>query len=181
MKAVLDIIIKNKTAQALIFLLVATVAVDGGFYLTRTAPATSEISELEGRLHEVEASTQSIETEYRRFSSFDSGREQLQEFKGLLPKRSEYTRIVKQVLAMAKDDRMKNTSFGTDKKEVEVGDFVEIGFSMPISGRYQDVRKFIHDAETSPLFLNINNLSLSSSATGGDINLTIALTTLMRS
>ena len=41
MKALLEILLKYRKAQVLVFLLVAVVMADAGFYIFRTSPASS--------------------------------------------------------------------------------------------------------------------------------------------
>lgn len=181
MSQVIELIKKSRLAQVLLLLVIALAAADMGFYFLRAVPAAKKVRILEGRLAELDRKTASETGQYGLYSSFDSGRKQLGEFKAMLPERGEYIRMIDKVYRLAKKDGMKSASFGTAAKEVKEGDLIQVDFSMPIAGDYQDVRKFIYDIETSPLFLNINNLSLSSGGAEGEITLTIALTTYMRS
>ncbi len=181
MRQIIELIKKNRLAQALLLLVVALAAADAGFYLLRAIPAEKKVHSLEERLVELDRKTISDNEQYRIYSSFDTGIKQLVQFKTRLPERGEYIRIIEKVYRLAKEDGMKSASFGTDAKEIKEGNLIQVDFSMPISGNYRDVRKFIHDIETSPLFLNIDNLSLSSGKEEGDVTLTIALSTYMRS
>ena len=181
MKQVFELIKKNRLAQVLLLFVIALAAADAGFYFLRAIPAAKKVHSLEERLVELDRKTISDNEQYRLYSSFDSGIKQLVQFKAMLPERGEYIRIIEKVYRLAKEDGMKSDSFGTAAKEVKEGNLIQVDFSMPIAGNYRDVRKFIYDIETSPLFLNIDNLSLSSGKDGGEITLTIALTTYMRS
>lgn len=180
MKAFVEILLKNKKAQVLVFLLVAVMIADAGFYLLRTSPASSDAVAMERELRQNRVSLRAMQQEYRLYNSFDKGREDLNKFKGLLPQRGEYIDLIKKVYHLAKEDGMKSSSFGTEEKEVEqAGDLVQLSFSMPIKGSYKDVRRFIYDVETSRLFLNIDHLDLNS-AGGNDIAVTIGLSTYVR-
>jgi Tfp pilus assembly protein PilO len=181
MKAVIELARKNRKVQALVILLVAVVAVDIGFYVLRTSPAGSRADQLSGRIGELRESFRKKEAEYRYYHSFDTGRADLEKFKDLLPLRSDYIKVVRAVNALAKEDGMKSTSFGTERKEFEKqGDVVQLNFSMPVSGSYKNVRKFIYDVETSSLFLNIDSLALSADAESGAVSLRIGISTYVR-
>src|SRR3990172_5784934 len=178
MKAALDMLTRNRKVQALLLVLVTVAAVDAGFYFRRAAPAAREAKALEARLRENRAAIKAMNDEYRLYVSFERERGELKKFKELLPARSDYTKIITKVMGMAKDDGMKSASFGTVKKDIEQeGSLVQLNFSMPVSGSYKSVRKFIHDVETSPLFLNIDNLVLSTDAETGEVSVTLALST----
>jgi len=182
LKAFLDILTKNRKVQALILLLIAMVAVDTGFYFLRTVPIKSNVSDLEERIRQGRQSLRSKQGDLRLYYCFETGCSRLDEFKKLLPARTQYIEVLKKVYEMAKDDGMKTSSLGAQKKELEQeGDIVQINFTIPVSGSYKNVRKFIYDVETSPLFLNIDSLGLTSNPTTGDIALSIGLSTFMRS
>jgi Tfp pilus assembly protein PilO len=181
LRQVVELIKKNRLAQALLLLVIALAAADAGFYFLRAIPAAKKVRNLEERLVELERKTIYENEQYRLYSSFDSGIKQLDQFKAMLPEKGEYIRIIEKVYRLAKEDGMKSASFGTAAKEVKAGDLIQVDFSMPIAGSYRDVRKFIYDIETSQLFLNIDNLALSSGGAEGEVTLTIALTTYMRS
>ena len=181
MNQVVELIKKSRLSQVLLLFVVALAVADTGYYFLRAVPATIKVHKLEERLAELDKKAKSDAGQFGLYSSRDSGMKQLGQFKAMLPVRGDYIRIMDKVYRLAKEDGMKNTSFGTDAKEVKEGDLVQVDFTMPISGGYRDVRKFIYDIEASPMFLNIDNLSLSSSGDEGEITLTIALTTYMRS
>ncbi len=181
MKALIEILLKNKKAQVLVFLLVAVWVADAGFYLLRTSPASSDVIAMESDLRQNRAEIRAMQDEYRLYYSFDKGREDLMKFKDLLPQRGEYIDVIKKVYRLAKEDGMKSSSFGTEEKDVQqAGDLVQLSFSLPIKGSYKDVRKFIYDVETSRLFLNIDHLALNSGGSD-DITVTIGLSTYVRS
>jgi len=181
LKQVVELIKKSRLAQGLLLLVISLAVADAGYYFLRAVPASMKVHRLEERLAELDRKTASEAGQYALYSSFDIGMKQLGQFKTMLPERGDYSRLVDKIYRLAKEDGVKNISFGTDAKEEKEGDLVQLDFSMPISGDYRNVRKFIYDIETSPLFLNIDNLSLTSSGDEGEITLTIALTTYMRS
>lgn len=180
MKQFFEVLTKNRKVQALAVLLVAVAAMDVAFYFLRTAPAVAREASMEGRIEALRGRIQDTEKEGALYGSYENGRRQLEEFKALLPRRSEYVQVMERIYRLAKDDGMKSTSLTTNMQEVQSGDLVQLKFVMPVSGSYRDARKFISDIESSPMFLSIDNLSLTS-APNGDINFTLALSTYMRS
>jgi len=181
LNTIIELIKKNRKVQALLLGLAALVVCDLGFYLLMTAPARGKVSALDAKLQGVKKEARAREGEYKVYLSYDSGRSELQRFKELLPRRSEYTQTIMKVYRMAKDDGMKSTSFGTEKKAVaQAGDLEQLSFSMPVTGSYPEVRKFVYDVETSKLFLNIESLGLSSGGDSSEISLTIGLSTYVR-
>ena len=182
MGAYLNILRKNRAAQALALLLAAAAAFDATFYILRTAAARDQVATLRLSVQELDRETRLKDNELALYLSFDEGRKGVDSFKGLLPRRSEYTSILKRLHRMAREDGMKSESFGTENKTMDQeGDLDHLSFSMPVSGSYPSVRKYIYDLESSPVFLNINNLGLSGADKSDDISLTIGLSTYVRS
>lgn len=178
----IDTFKKNRKMQALLLLLVALAVADAGFFLLRVNPARARLSGLQDRLASLERDVAARQAEYDRYAAYNKSLADVERFKAVLPRRSEYTGVIEQVYRLAKNDGMASESFGTTKKDVkEEGDLSQLTFSMPIRGRYSDVRKFIHDVETSDLFLAIDSLGLSKVEEPDQISLTIGLSTFVRS
>jgi len=172
---------KYRSLQALLIILAAVVVFDSMFYVLRAAPGSAGMDEQQAAIRDKEKGIKAKEDELKTYLSFDSGKSDIARFRELLPRRSEYTDIIRRMSRLATDDGMKSGSFGADAKTSDkAGDLAQITFSLPVSGSYEDTRKFIHDVETSPLFLNINNLGLSSVQESDDITLTIGLSTYVR-
>jgi type IV pilus assembly protein PilO len=183
-KTLVELLMKNRRAQLLTLLLTGLLLANGGFYLFRTKPASIKASGLETTLKDNRRSMKEKQEQYRRYATFGRGKEQLEAFKKMLPTKSDYTGILREVFKMAKEDGVKSSSISAMKKETahnQDEDIVQISFSMPVTGSYKDVRKFIHDMESSSLFLNIDNLALDSNEQTGEIAVTLGLTAYARS
>jgi type IV pilus assembly protein PilO len=183
-KALVELLMKNRKAQLLTLLLTGLLLANGGFYLLRTKPASLKASGLETTLQNNRRSMKEKQEQYRRYASFGRGKEELDTFKKMLPEKSDYTGILREVFKMAKEDGVKTSSISAMKKETapdQQEDIVQISFSIPVTGSYKDVRKFIHDMESSSLFLNIDDLALASNGETGEIAVTLGLTTYARS
>jgi hypothetical protein len=178
----LHIFMKNTVARSLLGLLVVVVLADAAFYFLRTAPEAARAVSLQARVQESDGAVKGQEGELIHYLSFDGGSSGIKKFKELLPSRSDYTGIIMQVYRLAKDDRVGSSTFGAEKKTLtQVGDVIQLSFTMPIQGNYKDVRKFIYDVETFPIFLDIGHLALDGSEGSGDITLSISLSTYARS
>jgi Tfp pilus assembly protein PilO len=183
-KALIELLMKDRKAQLLTLILTGLLLANCGFYLFRTKPASLKASGLETRLQDNRRTMKAKQDQYRHYASFGRGKEQLESFKKMLPASSDYTGILREVFKMAKEDGVKSNSISAVKKESAQNqdeDIVQISFSMPVTGKYKDVRKFIHDMESSSLFLNIDNLGLDSNEQTGEIAVTLGLTTYARS
>ena len=182
MRAYMNILRKSRGVQALAALLAAFVLADAAFYALEDAPAKDQVATLQFESQQADRSLKEKESELLVYQSFDSGRAGVDKFKALLPHRGDYTRILKNLHRMAREDGMKAENIGTERKSVEQeGGLDQLSFSMPVTGSYQDARKYIYDIETSPLFLNIDNLGLSGADKSDEISLTIGLSTYVRS
>lgn len=179
MKKAFGVLKADKVVLALIFVIVAVTAANAGFYLLRTQPARASVLADETRLSSLESDIQRTDEQYRSYSAAWTGREQLLKFRKMLPERSQYLGIIKALYKTAKDDHMKTSSVGASVRENMPGEIVDVSFSLPVSGSYTDIRKFIYDIETSPYFINIGSLTLSG-VENSNISLTIGLSTYLR-
>ena len=182
MRALSSLLKKSRKVQALLLLLAVAAAADAGFYFLKLVPARDSLAALDAQFQAVRRDTRATRQELGLYLSYDRGRAELDEFKSLLPRRSQYTETIMRVYAMARDDGMTSSSFGAEEKAVrQAGGLSRLDFSLPVTGSYRQVRKFIYDIETSSLFLNVDNLGLSSRGASDAISLTIGLSTYVRS
>jgi Tfp pilus assembly protein PilO len=174
---------RNRKAQALILLLAVIIAVDAVYYVEVCRPVKLEAAVFDSRLSGLDIRYKKTGDAIRRYEDFIKGRESLQKFKLMLASRQDYTSVIKKVYTLASKDGMEYKSFGAQTSELaQVGGLEQLSFTMPVSGSYRDVRKFIYDVETSDLFLNINTLGLATISGGsGKVGLSIGLSTYVRS
>ena len=116
MKALIELLIKNRKVQLLALFLTGLLLANGGFYLFRTQPASLKASGLETRLQENRRSLRAKQDQYRLYASFSRGEEQLETFKKMLPAKSDYTGILRQVFKMAKEDGVKSNTISADEE-----------------------------------------------------------------
>jgi Tfp pilus assembly protein PilO len=65
----------------------------------------------------------------------------------------------------------------SDPKAVRDSDLVKFLYTASLSGEYRNIRRFIHELESAPEFLVLENVELSQSETEGrglNVNLQIA-------
>lgn len=175
------LIIKDRKAQVLAILLGVMLLVNGGFYLLKTKPSQAMASSLEKTLQDNRRAIMAKQAQYRLYASFGRGKEQLESFKKMLPTKSDYTGIIRDIFRMARKDGVKSDSITVEKRQVAHGDIDQIVFSLPVSGSYRDVRKLVYDMENSALFLTIDHLNFNGAGKTGDISVTLGLSVYLRS
>ncbi|MBI4745726.1 MAG: type 4a pilus biogenesis protein PilO, partial [Deltaproteobacteria bacterium] len=102
------------------------------------------------------------------------------ELKGVyreLPRWEDFTRVMGGVYKKAERLNLLIESASYQPSPVKDSGLVLVTVSMPVTGSYADIKRFVYDLETSPISFIIENLSLGSGkGQEGDIslNLTIA-------
>jgi Tfp pilus assembly protein PilO len=181
-KDIVLMLLKNRVVQVLVFLIVAAAVLNAGFYTLRTSREAVRAESLATRLEDMRKDILAMENERRLYANYGTGREKLAIFKQKLPKRTDYIDILNKLYRLAKSDGMMTSSLSTVTRQAgKEGDILLISFSIPVSGDYRSVRKYIYDIETSPLFLTIDSLSLSADQATGSISLSIGISTYARS
>jgi len=181
LKEYLGLIKKNRTAQALLALLVAVALADAGFYALKSLPADREVSEVKVRLGSLAATLTEKKGELARYESFDKGKAEVGKFMEGLPKKSDYTSIIRRMYLMARTAGVRVNNFSVERAPVKgVAGTDELKFAIPISGGYQDVRRFLYEVENSDLFLNINSVSIASAGDSKNIYVSVVVSTYLR-
>jgi len=179
-RRLLAVLKKNRKVQALAAVLAVMAVANLLFYSVLGAPAALERSGLESSLEEADARLASADKGREDYEKFMAGLRDLERFKEKLPARAGYTALLTDVYKMAKNDGMKFPSYGASVSGVDKAGGVEhVTFSLPVSGSYEDVRRFIYDVETSDLFLDIDGLGLNNSGEDS-IDLSIGISTYVR-
>jgi Tfp pilus assembly protein PilO len=177
----LSVLAGNRKARILSVLLVVAALLNIGFYYTKTMPTSTMMDAAEGELADTLKQAAAIESRTKSYDRLIKSRSEVDEFKMLLPTAGGYTLLLKDMYDLGMKRGMLGESFGATAKGVKsVGGMEVLSFTYPVSGSYKDVREFIHEVETSDLFLNINNLGLSAGGKGGEITLQINISTYVR-
>jgi len=178
-KDVVHMLLRNRKVVFFFILFVAAAAFNVWFYESRVAPASGRAEELEDKLAGDRQRVVMIEDAIARYERYLEVRREVGEFKALLPLSTDYTKVLRKTYELADRRGIQESTYVVSSKDA-FGDMEMITFMLPVSGDYKDVRMFIHDVETSDLFLNIGSLSLSKGGKGNEISVGISLSTYMR-
>ena len=89
---------------------------------------------------------------------------QLNTWKGLLRSKEDFSDLISKISKQAKQNRIDIPSISYQQEELELKGLSKISFSFSIINRYDRIRKFIHDIETSEDFLVIEELVIEKLA-----------------
>lgn len=96
---------------------------------------------------------------------------------GELPRWEDFTRVMGEVYNKAERLKLLINSVSYQSSPVKGSGLVQVTVSMPVTGSYADIKRFVYDLETSPRFFIIENLSLGSGkGEEGDISLKLTVT-----
>lgn len=95
---------------------------------------------------------------------------------GELSRWEDFTRVMGEVYNKAEELDLLIESASYQPSPVKDSGIVEVKVSMPVTGAYSDIKRFVYDLETSPRLFIIETLSLGSTTGGeGDISLRLVL------
>lgn len=96
---------------------------------------------------------------------------------GELPKWEDFTKVMGEVYNKAERLNLLINSVSYQSSPVKDSGLVQVTVSMPVTGSYADIKRFVYDLETSPRLFIIENLSLGSGkGEEGDISLNLTIT-----
>ena len=81
---------------------------------------------------------------------------------------------------LARESKLKFLRATFESVPPKDGTLVQLKIDMALSGTYGDVRAFIHQLETAPEFVVIDNIELGQGADGGPLGVTLHLSTYYR-
>jgi len=176
---VLLMLTKNRKVVVFLGVFLIAAALNAWFYHFMLEPVSGRTAAVEGRLTEARQRVVMLGDAIERYENYDKSRQQVAEFKELLPSSGEYTEVLRKMYDLADKRGIQEARFTVSSKDA-FGEMEMITFTLPVAGNYKDIRLFIHDVETSDLFLNIGNLTLSKASKGNQISLGIGLSTYVR-
>ena len=95
---------------------------------------------------------------------------------GELPRWEDFTRVMGEVYNKAERLNLLIESASYQPFPVKDSGFVQVTVTMPVTGSYADIKRFVYDLETSPRLFIIENLSLGSGkGAEGDISLKLTV------
>jgi len=135
-------------------------------YLYYVRPAEKAIADIENK-YQMKRAVRSPEIEGASRIS--------KELKGI-PRWEDFTRVMGEVYNKAERLNLLIESASYQPFPVKDSGFVQVTVTMPVTGSYADIKRFVYDLETSPRLFIIENLSLGSGKGGeGDISLKLIL------
>jgi Tfp pilus assembly protein PilO len=81
---------------------------------------------------------------------------------------------------LARESKLKFLRATFESVTAKDGTLAQLKIDMALSGSYADVRAFIHQLETAPEFVVIDNIELGQGADGGPLGVTLHLSTYYR-
>ncbi|MCK4738385.1 MAG: type 4a pilus biogenesis protein PilO [Deltaproteobacteria bacterium] len=84
-------------------------------------------------------------------------------FKASLPSKEALTTLLKDVYKSAKRNKVKIPEGSYSPKTVEEASILKYTISLPVEGRYKDIKKFVYDIETLKRPLVVDEISFSRS------------------
>lgn len=143
---------------------------DIGFYILALKPKEKELAGLESEYQAKRVNKKSVAR----------GRDEIaKEFKRVydgFPKWDDFTRVMGEIYGRAEKLNLLVESATYRADAVKSSNLVKITVSMPVTGSYADIKRFIYELETSPRLFIIQDLSLGSGkAEEGDVSLKLAI------
>jgi hypothetical protein len=99
-----------------------------------------------------------------RMHSLKNAEVQLKGWKELLKSKEDFSETISSISKTAKRHRIDIPSISYQQQDLELKGLSKISFSFTINNRYDRIRKFIYDLETSEEFLIIEELVVENSA-----------------
>lgn len=143
---------------------------DAAFYLYSLRPAENALSRVESE-YQLKRAVRSPETEGPAGKTGE-----LKGVYGELPRWEDFTRVMGEVYNKAERLNLVINSISYQSSPVKGSGLVQVTVSMPVTGSYAEIKRFVYDLETSPRFFIIENLSLGSGkGEKGDISLNLTI------
>lgn len=120
-------------------------------------------------------------------SSFAEIKADIEKFKRMLPRKTEMTKIIRELDNLAKGSSLGIHDISYESKKMRGGNPEEgadsispISFSFSIEGKYSLIKNFIYKLESSRRFIIIDELGLEKASGKEDIRLKIKLTVYLK-
>ena len=170
-KPLLPPILDNRKVRIALALFAALAVLDLVLYGALVAPASSKLAAGEERYRELRKrhAVAVLYTEQKpTFSGFMAG----------IPEQKDMPLLVKDLVTTAKRLHLSVSSVKYDIPKRASGELTLLTFLFPAEGRYNDVKRFIYDVETSDRLVGIQGLKMDSDK--GAVRLEMKLLTYVR-
>jgi Tfp pilus assembly protein PilO len=167
----LRLIVHDKRIRTAALACAALLALDIILYSALVAPAASRLASGEARSQELR----------KRHAVAVLYTKQKPSFSGMMagiPEQKDMPLLVKDLVQTARRMNLSVSSVKYDIPKRASGELTLLAFSFPAEGRYGNVKRFIHDVETSDRIVGIQDLKMDSEK--GTIKLELKLLTYVR-
>ena len=163
--------VNDKRLRTAALVCAGLILIDLLVYFVLIAPSSASLSAGEKRYAELRkrhADAVLFKKEKSLFTGIISG----------VPAQKDMPILVKELVQTARRLNLKVETINYDIPKNVTGELVILSFSIPVEGRYPDVKRFIYDVETSDRFIGIQELKLDSEK--GSVKLNMKLMTYVK-
>jgi type IV pilus assembly protein PilO len=117
-------------------------------------------------------------------SNFRQGHVDLEKFRSSIPPRQEFSDLLSDFYAIAVKAGLSVDQINYNPKELPQERLLSYSLSFGVTGRYDQIKRFIHDLEQSPRLIVIDKIALSAARSqdlGRQVTLALAMTTYFTS
>lgn len=163
---------KVSKASVLLWSLAAMIPLfDAGFYLFALKPKEMKLASLE---KEYQVTREAIKPVREDGIGIDY---ELKKVYDMIPGWEEFTRVTGEIFNKAESLNLLIQSTNYRSEAIKGSNLVKVTVSMPVTGSYGEIKRFIYELETSPRLFIIQDLSLGSGKTEeGDVSLSLTIT-----
>ncbi len=161
----------------------AVVAANLIFYAAVNRPQRDKVEDLEGEYFTLREERTRLRGELKEKHEYSRTVEELRReidgFVGGLPPVESITDIIREIHGTAKRAGLTIRSAKYSPAKGKEEELLRFTISLPLTGNYRNIRRFIYDLERMPYLMSIDDLNLSSSR-GGSVSLSLNLSVYFR-
>src|SRR3990172_5873303 len=144
---------------------------DAGFYIFALKPKEMKLFSLEKEYQAKREASKPVREDKRGIDY------ELIKVYEMIPLWEEFTRATGDIFNKAEMLNLLIESTNYRSEPVKGSNLIKVTVSMPVTGSYGEIKRFIYDLETSPTLFIIQDLSLGSGNTEeGDVSLSLTIT-----
>jgi type IV pilus assembly protein PilO len=140
-------------------------------YLFLVVPAVDRLAQQQGRYGE-------LKRQYAEALLFQKQKQSLSGLEAGIPTQKDVPLLIKDLVQSANRLKLSVGAINSDIPKAGGGGLTQITFSVPLSGAYAGIKRFIFDVETTEKLIGIQELKLDSDK--GSVRLDMKLVTYIR-
>jgi Tfp pilus assembly protein PilO len=146
-------------------------AVNACVYLFLVVPAADRLAEQEARYSQ-------LKRQYAEALLFQKQRQMLSGLEAGIPSQKDVPLLIKDLVQTANRLKLSVGAINSDIPTQGKGRLTQLTFSVPVTGAYPGIKRFIYDVETTEKLVGIQDLKLDSEK--GSVRLNMKLVTYIR-